>query len=86
MLEHHADLATGLAQLRIAQLCEVTPAHDDLARGRPVEQIDDAHQRAFARPAFTDDAEHLARRDVKVDAAQGLDRALWALVGLGNTP
>ena len=64
------------AQLRVVQLGQVLPAHDDLARGGPVEQVDHPHQRAFARAALADDAEHFARLDGEVDALERLDRAL----------
>jgi hypothetical protein len=67
MLEHHADVAARGAQLGVAELQQVAAVDDDLAAGGAVEQIEAAHQRAFARAAAADDAEHLARLDVQVD-------------------
>jgi len=86
VLEHHADLAPRGAQLAVGQLRHVAPGHQHLAAAGPVEQVDHPHQRTFAGTAAPDDAEHLARRDVQVDAAQGLDGAAGALVDLGDSP
>jgi len=76
VLEHHSDVAARLAQLRVVQLGQVAAIDDDFAPRGPVEQVDNAHQRAFARAAAPDDAEHLAWGDLQVNAPQGLHRAL----------
>ena len=86
MLKHHADIAARGTQLRVIELREIAPRNDHLALGGPVEQVDHPHQRTLARAAAPDDAKHFARRDVQVDAAQGLDRALWARINLGDAP
>lgn len=83
VLKHHADVAARCAQLGVGQLHEVASVDDDLAVRGAVEQIQAAHQRAFARAGAADDAEHLARSDFQIDATQGVHRALGALVCQG---
>lgn len=78
VLEDHADLAACLAQRTGRQQHQVAPADDDIAFGRPREQVDGAHERALAGAASADDAEHLALRDRQVDIAQRIDPAARA--------
>ncbi len=50
-----------------------------------VEQAEDVHQRALARPRRAHDGHHLARLDRDVDAAQGSDDVAFAQpVGLAE--
>ena len=44
------------AQLRVVQLGQVAAIDDDFCPRGPVEQVDNTHQRAFARAAAPDDA------------------------------
>ena len=85
MLEHHADVAPRYPQGVTAERRQFAPADDHLAGRRAVQQVDDTDQRTFAGAAAADDAEDLARLDVKVDAAKRFDGAGRPLVRLKNT-
>ena len=82
MLEHHADVATRGAQLGIGQLHQVATVDDDLACRGAVEQIQAAHQRAFARTGATNDAEHFARGDFRLMSRKACT-GLGAFIGQG---
>src|ERR1700761_96556 len=84
MLEDHADLATRLAQLRGGERREIATVDDDIAFGGARQQVDGANQRALARAAAADDAEHLARRNRQVDVVQRLNPAPGPSEALGN--
>ena len=73
MLEDHADLAARLAQPIGIECGQFLARHRDGARGRLVQQVDDAHQRALASAAAANDAEDLAAVDGQVDVAQRVD-------------
>ena len=84
MLEHHADAAAQRAQLmrlhappRAVRLdIADQPALDaDLARIIGFEEVDAAEQRALARSARPDQADHLGALHVEVDVAQNRQRA-----------
>ncbi|CFP43832.1 Uncharacterised protein [Bordetella pertussis] len=82
-LEHHADAAALVAQLRLAQPHQGLAANGDAALVRALEQVDALNQRTFARAARPDDAEHLALLDVQVDAPQRFEAAMRGGVRLG---
>ena len=60
VLEDHTDLLAGLPQLLCRERQHILTIYDHLAGGRPLEQIDAAHQRRFTRTGKTDDAEDFA--------------------------
>ena len=69
-LEDHADLPPDLQQLLLAERHDVLPVHQHLAGGRPLKQVDAAHQRRFARAGQADDAENFAVRDREIHILQ----------------
>ena len=60
------------------------PVDADLAGAGPVQAADQIQQRGFARAGRAHDGEHLAARDLQVDALEGGDFAL-AVKALGDT-
>ena len=86
VLKHHANFVARGAQLRIAHGHQIAAIHDHLARCGAVEQIDAAHQRAFARARAADDAEDFTLLNGQVDVLERFDRPLGALVGQGQVP
>ena len=70
MLEHHANLAPRRTQAGWRQRHQIRARHGHPPLCGPVEQIDAAHQRAFARPAAANDAEHLPRLDAQAHPVQ----------------
>jgi hypothetical protein len=50
------------------------PSTEDGALGHVVEAADQVHQRALARAAVTHQADHLAGRDLEVEALQITER------------
>ena len=69
-LEDHADLPPDLQQLLLAEGHDVLPVHQHLARGRPLKQVDAAHQRRFARAGQADDTENFAVCDREIHILQ----------------
>ena len=77
-LEHHADVfATQRSQLRVGQLRDVHPVHQDATGAGLNQQIQQPHQGGFARARQTHDHKNLARldRQVGVKHPDGLPRA-----------
>ena len=70
MLEDHADLFAHGAQLAAIHGREVAPVDLDRAARRPLEHVDAADQRRFARAGEADDAEYLAARDREADVLE----------------
>ncbi len=68
-LEHHRNAAVG-GRNRVDQ----RPVDADLAAGRRVEARDLAQQRGLATPRGPDEDDELAVENVKIDAAQHVDR------------
>src|SRR5471032_2464373 len=50
-LEDHADALALLAQLLVAEQCQVLAVHEDAPGGRALQQVQAAQQGTFARPA-----------------------------------
>src|SRR5262249_4373199 len=82
LLEDHPDpladeveLPALLARSRARAPADVASLEEDLALLGRLEQVDAAQQRALARAARAEDADHLASGDVEVDAAQDLEVA-----------
>ena len=69
-LEDHADVLPGLEQVAAAELRHVAPVDAHRAGGRPLEEVDAAHERALAGAAQADDAEDLPVLDAEVDFPQ----------------
>ena len=74
-LEDHADVLPGLEQVAAAELRHVAPVDAHRAGGRPLEEVDTAHERALAGAAQADDAEDLPVLDAEVDVPQCVDVA-----------
>ena len=74
-LEDHADVLPGLEQVAAAELHHVAPVDAHRAGGRPLEEVDTAHERALAGAAQADDAEDLPVLDAEVDVPQCMDVA-----------
>ena len=81
-LEDHADVLPGLEQVAAAELRHVAPVDAHRAGGRPLEEVDTAHERALAGAAQADDAEDLAVLDAEVNVPQCVDVAARGGVGL----
>jgi hypothetical protein len=82
VLENHADFTPRIAQRGGRQRGQILAVDRDAARAGTVEQIDGAHQRAFAGAAAPDNAEDFAFANGKVDVAHGLDRSMHAVKAL----
>jgi len=61
VLEDHADAAPGGSQSGTVQGVHIDAIDGDAPGCGPFQHIDDADQRAFARPAAADDPEDLIR-------------------------
>ncbi len=66
LLQHEPDVAPVFGH---RQRADVDAVDADRPLGHVVEAADQVHQRALARAAVADQADHLARRDLQVDAA-----------------
>jgi hypothetical protein len=80
VLEDHADLRARVRQLAGARPARAVPAdaaavHAHDARRRLLQEIDAAEQRALARAARPDQADHLAGGDRQGDAVERAYRA-----------
>ena len=84
MLEDHRDLLAKLPQLLRRQRREILAIDDDAARSRPLQKVDAAHERRFARARHADDAEDIALLNLQVDVLQGVHRLGFALEGFGQ--
>ena len=62
-LEDHGDVPAGGPELGGGHGIQPLTVYDDLALGGALQQVDAAHQRAFARAGHTDDAVDVAVRD-----------------------
>ena len=60
VLEDHANLLAGLPQFLCRERQHILTIYDHLAGGRPLEQIDAAHQRRFTRTGKADHTENFA--------------------------
>ena len=92
-LEDHADLGAFSADLALRQLVDlaaVLPVSDQLAvDGEPagidlLEVVDAAKEGALARSGWADDAHHLARRHLEVDASEHLEASIGLMDVLGT--
>ena len=81
-LKDHGDVAALLAQLGVRQRGKIDAVDQDAALGRPLKQIDAAHERAFAGAAHADDAVNFAVRNGQVDVFQRFDRPVRGGKGL----
>ena len=84
MLEDHADLLAAAADLRRGKRRHVLPMEKDLAGGRPLQQVQAAHERALARAGQADDAENIAFFDIQRHVAQRLKVVLPVVEHLLN--
>lgn len=82
VLEDHADPSAQGHQAVFIELADVDLIDQHPPRRRLLQAIDRADQRRLARAAAADDAEYLAALDRQIDALQGCDRTLPAVVGL----
>ena len=82
MLKHHAHPAAAGDQPGTIQRHHVDAGHRYPALGRPLQQVDAAHQRAFAGAAAADDAIDFAGLDRKVDPVQCRDGGRGATCGI----
>src|SRR5262245_17589306 len=84
MLEHHANALAQLAQGRRLELRDLLPLDAHRALRRPLEQIEEAEQRALARARAPDDAEDFPTPNVEVDLAQRLKGAGAGVIRLAD--
>ena len=83
VLEYHGDLSTHPSQLRLLQITEILPVDVDGSRGRTLQKVQAAHQRALSRSAHADDSVYLALSDRQIDMLQGFYRIVFSRKGLG---
>ena len=81
VLENHADLAPRLAQFFGREGGELLAVHKDSPGGGPLQQVDQADQRGFARAAVADHAEDFPILDREAHAAHGVHLARAAFKG-----
>ena len=81
-LEDHADVLPRLEQIASAELRHVAPVDAHRAGGRPLEEVDAAHERALSGAAQADNAEDLPVLDAQVHIPQRVDVAGRRGVGL----
>ena len=71
VLMHHPDPCANGVTRRVER--DRRPVEDDLARVRPVQAVEDVHQRRLARPVLAEERMHLAATEVEVDRVVGHD-------------
>ena len=75
VLEDHGDVVAGGPELGGCHGVQPLTVHDDLAGGGALQQVDAAHQGAFARAGHTDDAVDVAVLDGEGHVLQGVHSA-----------
>jgi len=86
-LENEANLpAADQRQLVFAQTGDVDAIEYDGPRRSRIETSEQPEQRALAAAGGPHDGHELARRDLKVDAAQDIDAMAAAIKALGKIP
>ena len=78
VLEYHANLLAGLPQLLCRERQHILTIYDHLAGGRPLEQIDAAHQRRFTRTGKADHTENFALVNRQRDILHRMNGSLAA--------
>ena len=86
LLENHADGTARRAQLRPAERAHHASVHPHLARARLLEQVDQAHQRRFARAREAEQADDLTGLDREIGRQKRVDETTARRKTLGDAP
>jgi hypothetical protein len=86
MLEDDPNLAARFPQVRSVELTEIGPSDNDAACIGLFQAADATQQRAFARPAKTDNALNGASGNRKIDSRQCLNCPAAASVDFPDSP